>query len=88
LQKGDSYIPDVSDAKSVAASKDTVTSWASSFLVKHIGNTVKTLLWSRSPTPISQIPSPQLDPDLKPGFSVRFLWDGTFPRLRIWFMRP
>jgi hypothetical protein len=26
LQKGDSYIPDVSDAKSVAASKDSVTS--------------------------------------------------------------
>jgi hypothetical protein len=78
LQKNGSYVLDVLDAESVAASKDSVTSWASSFLVKRIGNTVKTLLWLRSPTPISQIPSPQLDPDLQPRFSVRFLWTGRW----------
>lgn len=70
LQKDGSYIPDVSDAESVAASDDSVTSRASSFRVKRLGNTINTLLRSRSPTPVPRIPSPQLDPDLKPDWEA------------------
>ncbi|KAJ7834259.1 hypothetical protein B0H14DRAFT_2591035 [Mycena olivaceomarginata] len=61
LQKDGSYIPDVSDAESVAASDDSVTSRASSFLVKRLGNTINTLLRSLPP---------QLDPDLKPDWEA------------------